>query len=136
MNLKKGLAFVGVSMMNPQSLPPCIRSSRFFRRWQDLQYTRTFPEFHAHFRYRRFPPGEDIYIRRGRHEIVRRSLDSGEEETIYTDSEGMDQVVLEPRLAYIMKKDTIYRLYIPTRQQKMVFDCGIFVSKSNPESGP
>ena len=65
--------------------------------------------------------GEDIYIRRGRHEIVRRNLDSGEEETIYTDSEGMDQVVLEPRLAYIMKKDTIYRLYIPTRQLEPVF---------------
>lgn len=65
--------------------------------------------------------GEDIYIQRGRHEIVRRSLDSGEEETIYTDSEGMDQVVLEPRLAYIMKKDTIYRLYIPTRQLEPVF---------------
>ena len=65
--------------------------------------------------------GEDIYIWRGRHEIVRRNLDSGEEETIYTDSEGMDQVVLEPRLAYIMKKDTIYRLYIPTRQLEPVF---------------
>ena len=65
--------------------------------------------------------GTDAYIRRGRHEIVRRNLDSGEEETIYTDSEGMDRVVLEPRLAYIMKKDTIYRLYIPTRQLEPVF---------------
>ena len=36
--------------------------------------------------------GEDIYIWRGRHEIVRRSLDSGEEETIYTDSEVLDEV--------------------------------------------
>ena len=65
--------------------------------------------------------GEDIYIWRGRHEIVRRSLDSGEEETIYTDSEVLDEVFLEPRLAYIMKKDTIYRLYIPTRQLEPVF---------------
>lgn len=65
--------------------------------------------------------GTDAYIWRGGHEIVKRSLDSGEEETIYTDSETLDDVVLEPRLAYIMKKDTIYRLYIPTRQLEPVF---------------
>ncbi len=65
--------------------------------------------------------GTDAYIWRGGHEIVRRSLDSGEEETIYTDSEVLDEVFLEPRLAYIMKKDTIYRLYIPTRQLEPVF---------------
>ena len=65
--------------------------------------------------------GTDVYIWRDGHEIVRRSLDSGEEETIYTDSETLDEVFLEPRLAYIMKKDTIYRLYIPTRQLEPVF---------------
>ncbi len=65
--------------------------------------------------------GTDVYIWRDGHEIVRRSLDSGEEETIYTDSEVLDEVFLEPRLAYIMKKDTIYRLYIPTRQLEPVF---------------
>ncbi len=61
------------------------------------------------------------YTLRGGNEIIKQNLTTGEEEIIYTDSETIDTMYLEPEMAYLRKGTTIYRLHIPTQQIEKVF---------------
>lgn len=64
--------------------------------------------------------GDDWYILKGS-EITKQNNATGEREIIYSDTETLDLVYLEPRMAYIKKGHTIYRLYIPTKELTEAF---------------
>ena len=65
--------------------------------------------------------GDDIFILHKDKEIIKQNALTGEAETIYSDAGTLDDVYLEPEMAYIMKGHTIYRLHIPSRTMEEVF---------------
>ena len=63
----------------------------------------------------------NAYSLRNKQVLVKTNLQTGEEEELYRDNEGIDTMYLEPEMAYIKKGTSLYRLYIPTRRLEKVF---------------
>lgn len=63
----------------------------------------------------------NAYSLRNKKVLVKTNIQTGEEEELYRDNEGIDTMYLEPEMAYIKKGTSLYRLYIPTRRLEKVF---------------
>ena len=63
----------------------------------------------------------NAYSLRNKQVLVKTNLQTGEEEELYRDDDGIDMMYLEPEMAYIKKGTSLYRFHLPTQILEKVF---------------